>query len=324
MWAKDALEPSQAEDLGQQPSLLARLGREPLIHFAVLGGLLFALWGAARRAKGSGATVGSTEVSRTIVLSREDVESLRARFRASWMREPNPGELADLVQAFLGDEVLFREGTARHLDRDDPVVRRRVIDKMAALARPTSQNNNPSREELHRWYASYPHRFLRAATVSFEQLYFGASGDAAAEAAAERALAALSTSKPTDPPPPDVGQKVVLPGKLQNKTDFDLSQIMGGLFVHALADAPVGHWYGPVRSRHGVHLVRVLARSPAGAAPFEEVEKRVRADWLAQDSRGAGAAAESLVSHYDLTLPADLRSEMKTAPGLAPFLARAR
>ena len=99
---------------------------------------------------------------------------------------------------------------------------------------------------------------------------------------------------------------------------------MGGQFVRALADASVGHWYGPVRSRHGVRLVRVLRRSPAGVPPFEEVEDRVRADWMAQDIRGAGAAAESLVSRYDIALPADVRPQISTAPGLAPFLARAR
>ena len=320
----NAFERSEAGDLPPRPSLVARIGREPLVHFVVLGGLLFALWGVTRRGKGAAATVAGTEVSRTIVLRREDLASLRARFRGSWMREPSPGELADLVQGFLGDEVLFHEGMARHLDRDDPIVRRRVIDKMAALARPTPQNSNPPRKELRRWYASYPHRFVRPATVSFEQLYFGASGDAAAEADANQALPALTDAKPTDPPPPDVGQKVVLPGKLQNKTDFDLSQIMGGQFVRALADAPVGHWYGPVRSRHGVHLIRVLGRAPAGVPPFEEVEDRVRADWMAQDIRGAGAAAESLVSRYDIALPADVRPEIETAPGLAPFLARAR
>ena len=320
----NAFERSQTGDLPPRPSLVARLGREPLVHFAVLGGLLFALWGAARRGRGAAATVGGTEISRTIVLRRDDVASLRARFRASWMREPTPGELADLVQGFLSDEVLFHEGMARHLDRDDPIVRRRVIDKMAALARPTPQNSNPAREVLRRWYASYPHRFLRASTVSLEQLYFGASGDAAAETAAEQALPALTGARPTDTPPPDVGQKIVLPAKIRNKTDLELSQLMGGQFVRELADAPVGRWYGPVRSRHGVHLIRVLGRSPAGVPPFDDVEDRVRADWMVQDIRGAGAAAESLVSHYEIALPADVRPEIETAPGLAPFLARAR
>jgi peptidyl-prolyl cis-trans isomerase C len=324
MWAMHAFEQSQAGDLQPRPSMLVRIAREPFVHFAILGGLLFVLWGVARRGKGANATVGGTEVSRMVILRREDLASLRARFRASWMREPSPGELADLVQGFLCDEVLFHEGMARHLDRDDPIIRRRVIDKMAALARPTPQNRNPSREELRRWYASYPHRFVRAATVSFEQLYFGASGDSAAEATAEQALPALTEAKPTDPPPPDVGHKIVLPAKMQSKTDLELSQLMGGQFVRALADAPVGHWYGPVRSRHGVHLVRVLGRSPVGVPPFEEVEDRVRADWMAQDIRGAGAAAESLVSHYDIALPADVRPAIETAPGLAPFLARAR
>jgi len=88
--------------------------------------------------------------------------------------------------------------------------------------------------------------------------------------------------------------------------------------------APVGRWHGPVASRHGVHLVRIIARDAEKLPPFEDVEKQVRADWLTQETRGLRGAAMSLLPRYQISLPPELRQTLAAAPALAPFLARAR
>ena len=115
---------------------------------------------------------------RTVVVATSDVDAARASFRAASKREPSPQELADLVQGVISEELLFREGLALGLDRDDRVVRRRVIEKMTALARPTAPDSDPPRDELARHYQLYQHRFAQPAAVSFEQLSFD-PGDAA-------------------------------------------------------------------------------------------------------------------------------------------------
>ena len=88
-----------------------------------------------------------------MTIAASDVDAARASFRAASKREPNPQELADVVQGVIGEELLFREGMALGLDRDDRVVRRRVIEKFGrALARPTAPGSNPPRDELARRY----------------------------------------------------------------------------------------------------------------------------------------------------------------------------
>ena len=143
------------------------------MHFAVLGALLFGLSapGAARRRDDQPAPAPRPAPARTVVIATATIDAARAAVPRRMKREPNPPELADLVQGVISEELLFREGMALGLDRDDRVVRRRVIEKMTALAQPTAPDSDPPREELARHYQTYRHRFVQPAAVSFEQLY---------------------------------------------------------------------------------------------------------------------------------------------------------
>ena len=98
--------------------------REPLLHFVVLGALLFALdhWRAGREADPRSIVVG-TEV---------DIEA-RQLFKASRGREPGAEELAALRQVWLDNEVLYREGLALQVDKGDKSIRERVIFKALSV-----------------------------------------------------------------------------------------------------------------------------------------------------------------------------------------------
>ena len=228
------------------------------------------------------------------------------------------------MQGVISEELLFREGMALGLDRDDRVVRRRVIEKMTALARPTAPDSDPPREELARHYQAYGHRFVQPAAVSFEQLYFdpGRRGDATAAASdgaghagqgGRRAARARRHRR-----------RVRVAGRDEATIAARAGAPAGREFAATVFAAPVGRWHGPVQSRHGVHLVRVIEREPERLPPFDEVEKQVRADWLTQETRGLRAAALSLLPRYQISLPPELRQTLAAAPALAPFLARAR
>src|SRR5262245_47692554 len=245
-----------------------RLLREPMTHFVALGALIFAVWSLMGRHGAPPPAGAPASVSRTIDVTGADIDGLRSGFRAAWKRDPSPAELADLVEGFVSDEILFREGMARGLDRDDRVVRRRVIEKMAALARPTAPSSDPARSELLAWYRTYGHRFLQPATVTFDQLFFDPKRRDDARAAARAALAPLAGAAATDAAPTKVGDAFFLPGRVAGKSDLELAHLCGEAFAGALPTAPIGRWTGPVSSNHGEHLVRVVQREPARMPPF--------------------------------------------------------
>ena len=65
-------------------------------------------------------------------------------FSGTWQRPPTREELEGLIRDRVREEVYSREAIAMGLDRDDPIIRRRlqqklqfVTDDVAALAEPT-------------------------------------------------------------------------------------------------------------------------------------------------------------------------------------------
>jgi len=98
----------------------AALLREPLLHFLVLGGLVFAVdrWNAAQR-----------EDPNLIVVPAKLDEQSRAIFRKTQGREPTEAELELMREDWIETEVLYREGLALKLEQGDRELRERVATK---------------------------------------------------------------------------------------------------------------------------------------------------------------------------------------------------
>jgi hypothetical protein len=91
--------------------------REPLLHFLSIGMLLFLLF-----AKVAPRSDGGTRIA----VDRTAIAALAIQFQAVWSRPPTRDELNGLVDSYVRDEILYREGVALGLVKDDPVIKRRV------------------------------------------------------------------------------------------------------------------------------------------------------------------------------------------------------
>ena len=58
-------------------------------------------------------------------------------------RPPTPAELKGLVDTYISDEVRYREGLALGLDKDDPVMRRRVLQKLDVIIEESNRRSRP-------------------------------------------------------------------------------------------------------------------------------------------------------------------------------------
>jgi len=130
---------------------LKALLREPLVHFLVLGAGLFLVYSLLNRSGG--------DDSRTIVVTRQQVESLVAGFFQTFQRPPTEAERDALIQDQVREEVYFREGTALGLDRDDPVIRARLRQKMEFLTQDVAAPADPTDDELKTYLAQNPGAF---------------------------------------------------------------------------------------------------------------------------------------------------------------------
>lgn len=91
----------------------------------MLGAALFAVWLWKKDAAGHD--------SGGIVVTQARIRQLATGFARTWQRPPTQPELTDLVQDFVREEVCVREAMARGLDRDDPIIRRRLRQKFEFL-----------------------------------------------------------------------------------------------------------------------------------------------------------------------------------------------
>ena len=117
-------------------TVLDRWLREPLVHFLLIGSLLFVIYGAW----GHSSQLGSNRID----LTPDDVRQLQIGFAAQWERQPTPEELAGLVENRVREEILYREALAMGLDKDDDIVKRRMAQKMQFLAEDVANAHEPT------------------------------------------------------------------------------------------------------------------------------------------------------------------------------------
>jgi hypothetical protein len=247
---------------------LRRLLREPLLHFAVLGGLIFLLFAA----------FDDTEVKPDdlIVVTPERIRQLTAGYNSVWKRMPTEDELDALIEGHIREEVYYREALALDLDRNDAVVRRRLQQKMEFLMDTGSYLREPEAGELEAYFAANEEAYRDAPHLAFEQIYFGKSPD---PATVTRSLSALQSSPDTDPGA--LGKHTLLPAELGLSPPVATDSVFGKGFFERLAELPPGAWAGPVKSAYGVHLVHIFETVAARTPPLEEVREAVLGDWRA-------------------------------------------
>lgn len=268
---------------------MRRLLREPLLHFAILGALLFAFYGWLHRGAPSGPNV--------IVLSSAKRASIEAQFAQVWQRPPTPQEMQGLVDAWIREEVFYREGLALGFDRDDPIVRRRVGQKVSFLVEGGAPPP-PTPQQLQAWLDANPDAYRIEPTYSLEQLYFDPTrhGDRL-EADIEAAQHALAQGETI------AGDATMLPARVEAASASEVARIFGSEFAAALGEAPLAAWSDPIRSGFGLHLVRIDAREDGRPATLDEVRSAVERDLQNQRTQEADAAFyEELRAKYSVQI----------------------
>ena len=248
--------------------ILQRLLREPLLHFAAIGGLIFLFFAATGDAQESPGDV--------IVVTPERIHQLSEEYRAVWKRPPAADEMDALIEEHVRDEVYYREALALDLDRNDAVVRRRLRQKMEFLTDTGSYLQVPAEGELEAYLAAHEETYRSAPHLGFEQIFFGTSPD---PESIERALSRLRVNPAADPAA--LGEHTLLPAELGLSPPVATDSVFGQGFFARLMDLPSGDWAGPVASSYGTHLVRILETVPARTPALDEVRDAVLGDWRA-------------------------------------------
>ena len=243
--------------------------REPLFHFLLIGGLLFVVFGLRQGP--------ATESADRIVVDAGQIEQLVAQFQRTWMRPPTPQEVDGLIESQIRDEVYYREALALGLDKDDPVMRRRMRQKLEFIFEDLTAET-PTEEQLSAYLAENEDYFRIEPRVSFQQLYLNPDQRADPVGDAGRLLASLEEGAD----PAASGDMSLLPPGMTLASTTEISRTFGREFAVELSQMPPGGWQGPVYSGLGVHIVRVTDREEGRLPELAEVRPIVEREWQAK------------------------------------------
>jgi hypothetical protein len=279
---------------------MTRLLREPLLHFLLIGALLFGLYGLAPPGHSTAVTT-----PKEIRLSPDEINQLTQLFQSQWRRAPTPQELQRLVEAKVEQEILYREALAMGLDKNDEIVKRRMAQKMQFLAEDVAAAREPTADELKGWFETNSAKFAQPSRFGLRHLYFSRDrrGPRARDDA-QQALAKLAGLPVDAKAAGSLADPFMFQDYYRERTPEFLGKEFGAPFALAVARLSPGSWQGPIESGFGWHLVFVDTVVPGRVPAFEEVEADVRAAWLREQKALAWEKSyKTMRAGYTVLLP---------------------
>ncbi len=284
--------------------MLKNIFRQPLLHFLVLGFLLFALYGWV-----SSGDIGD---KRVVIDDAALLEFMQYRQRAfsgsasEVLDKLQPAEYQKLVNDLVREEVLYREALRMGLDQNDYIIRRRLVQKMEYLARGFGlQNSDLDDAEIEAYYQANLARYYEAPTFTFTHVFINGN-DAAARERALSILDELNSKGVEFAEGLSYGDRFIYHSHYVERDSDFIASHFGERFSGELAslDVNASRWTGPMASDHGLHLVMLAAKQEGGTPELAVIRGRVLRDAL-QDKLDKQAAAfvDSIVAGYEVALP---------------------
>jgi len=285
--------------------VLRPLLREPLVHFFAAGGALFL---AYLLVNGNDAAPDAS----TIVVDRRSLLAFM-QYRANAF-EPgvfataldtmSDAEREALIDAYVDDEIMFREAEALGLGDSDYVIRQRMIQKADFLLGDVAAASiDMDDAALRTYFEQNKDAYAIAPAVTFTHVFFDADrrGAEGARAAATEAAHALTAAGARFEDATGKGDRFpFLTNYVERTPDYVASHFGSGFAAALLALTPSpAAWQGPIRSAYGEHIVLLTAHTAARHPDFESVRGAVERDYIDAQSRDERARMlDGLRSRY--------------------------
>ncbi len=288
---------------------MKKLLKEPLLHFLLIGVALFLVFEMSSE-------VDEAKSDRVIVVDRDALLTF-VQFRTRAFDPRLAGERLDrmtevdlelLIDDYVREEALYREALSLGLDKNDYVIKRRMIQSVEFITEGfLSAQTEVSDAEARAYYEANRDAYYVAPSVTFTHVFFGAERhgrDGADRLAAEK-LSELNAEQVSFTEAPQHGDRFLyLLNYVERVPDFVESHFGPEIREAVFALKPDEQtWVGPFRSPYGSHLILLVDKTEGGYAAFEDVEDRVRkrAERAAIEEEQA-KAIDRILESYEIQL----------------------
>ena len=247
--------------------------REPLLHFLFIGAALFLLFEVLDDPAGP--------QSSRVVITNGQIEFLKASYARSRQRPPTEQELQGLIDGYVREEIYYREALALGLDKDDPIIRRRLGQKLDLMSDDIAGITIPSDEQLQEFLETHAERFRTQTRIAFRHVFIDVyQRGNAAEDEATRLLKLLS-DKGGKSDPDTLGDNLMLPKTFNLSSVREIARMFGEPFSLELINSKPGQWRGPVQSGYGLHLILLTEHVEGKLPQLDEIRETVEWEWSA-------------------------------------------
>jgi len=273
--------------------------REPLVHFLFIGLGLFALF----------QLVNPKSAEKEIFVSNGLVESLSAKYEKTWSRSPSQAELNNLIEAYVIEEIYYRQAKALNLDENDIMIRRRLKQQLEYMHQNMLDNYQPEDSVLQAYFTENEDHYRQDNHYSFQHVML--STERSPTELQEKVSTLQQQIKNNSSQ--IKGDNSLLPAELQLATNFQIDRLFGKNFSRHFQTLPINQWSEPLTSSFGMHFIYMEKREIGEYSTFESVKSKVLQDWLNQEQiRIAKELKENLRQQYKVTIEAPINKSDPT------------
>ena len=290
---------------------MAKLIKQPLLHFLVAGILIFAgyQWSAP-------AVPDIENLEKVIPVDRLALLNFM-QFRAQAFQPElfseqldamSESDLEKLVDDFVREEALYREALALGMDQGDYIIRQRLVQKVEfLLENMVNQSLVPDDAVIASWFDERRSDYQIDAVYTFTHIFFDA-GERGQEQAQQDALSLLNSANIGDIAFNDASQYgdryPFLQNYVERTRDFVVNNFTEDFVARLDTLAPSDQdWAGPFESRYGFHLVMLRSKTDPYIPAFEEIRERVLDDWRFESVlQNRREAEQQVIDAYEVRL----------------------
>jgi hypothetical protein len=238
-----------------------RFKQEPLLIFMVIAVLIFV---------GDYLMSLTKEDPNAIVITPEIRQEARQIYTNSFKQEPSEKDMKILMDRWVDNEVLYREGVALGLDKGDSSIRERVIFKALSVTQAAISLPKLDEDSLQKWFKEHADKYDEPNLVHFHEAV--PLGKTSAEDLKIFVNALNGKGKS------DVDSSLEI---FKDRPRFTIVDGYGEGFTAALEKLPTSGWH-LLDSKAGSRIVSLISVKEGEKAEFEEVKAKVYADWKNQ------------------------------------------
>ncbi|MCF6244042.1 MAG: peptidyl-prolyl cis-trans isomerase [Sulfurovum sp.] len=225
--------------------------QEPLIHFLIIGILLFFITQSQPFSL-------LDNNSKKITIQKDEINKLISFWKKKYNTTPTQEELDTLLEVYIENEILYTEALNMKLDKHDEGVKKILVDKLKYIVSEPINFNKISDKELQIFFDKNKKMFSKNkhTTITFGHIYFNPKEHDSIE---EKSTSMYQKVKEKDfnRTYASQGDPFYKGSHFSQLSKKEISSIFSHSFFQELQKLPKQTWSKPVASGYGIHLIYI-------------------------------------------------------------------